>query len=54
MVDAWASRAEEGRGHAAKSVGEVLATDDPTESEWGNPIWRQMTARFGGGGNRGN
>ena len=32
-----APAAEEGRGHAAKRPGEVLATGDPGESEWGNP-----------------
>jgi hypothetical protein len=36
-VDALAMAAEEGRGHAAKRFGEVLATGDPEESEWGNP-----------------
>lgn len=41
-----AQAADEGRGHAAKCLGEVLATSDPRESEWGNPIWRQMTDRF--------
>ena len=55
MVDALAQTAEEGRGHAAKCLGEVLATYDPKESEWGNPTWRQVTDRFlDGGGNRGN
>ena len=54
MVDALALSADEGRGHAAKCLGEVLATSDPRESEWGNPIWRQMTDRVSGGGNRGN
>ena len=43
MVDALALSADEGRGHAAKSLGEVLATSDPRESEWGNPTWRQVT-----------
>ncbi len=37
MVDALAVAAEEGRGHAAKRPGEVLATSDPGVSEWGNP-----------------
>lgn len=36
-VDALALRAEEGRGIAAKSVGELRASLDPTISEWGNP-----------------
>lgn len=36
-VDALALRAEEGRGMAAKSVGESRAGSDPTISEWGNP-----------------
>ncbi len=36
-VDALAPAAEEGRGHAAKSPGDVLATGDPGVSEWGNP-----------------
>src|SRR4051812_40761035 len=36
-VDALASAAEEGRGHAAKRSGEALAAGDPEESEWGNP-----------------
>lgn len=38
-----APTAEEGRGHAAKCLGEELATGDPRESEWGNPTWRQVT-----------
>lgn len=46
MVDALAQTADEGRGHAAKCLGEVLATSDPRESEWSNPIWEQMTDRF--------
>ena len=36
-VDALAPAAEEGRGHAAKRLGEALAAGDPTVSEWGNP-----------------
>ncbi len=36
-VDAWALCADEGRGNAAKSVGEARAPGDPTMSEWGNP-----------------
>ena len=54
MVDALALTADEGRGHAAKCLGEMLAICDPRESEWGNPIWRQMTDPLEGGGNRGN
>ena len=54
MVDALALSADEGRGHAAKCLGEVLATSDPRESEWGNPTWRQVTDHECGGGNRGN
>ena len=46
MVDALALPADEGRGHAAKCLGEVLATSDPRESEWGNPTWRQVTDCF--------
>jgi len=37
-VDALAPAAEEGRSHAAKRSGEVLATGDPEVSEWGNPL----------------
>ena len=36
-VDALASAADEGRGHAAKCPGEALAACDPGISEWGNP-----------------
>jgi hypothetical protein len=36
-VDALAITADEGRGHAAKRPGEVLATGDPGDAEWGNP-----------------
>jgi len=36
-VDALASAADEGRGHAAKRPGEALAASDPGISEWGNP-----------------
>ncbi len=32
--------AEEGRGNAAKSLGESLAGSDPEISEWGNPTER--------------
>lgn len=35
--DASPLRADEGRGNAAKSVGEPRAGCDPTMSEWGNP-----------------
>ncbi len=37
-VDALAPAADEGRGHAAKSPGDELATGDPGVSEWGNPL----------------
>jgi len=37
-VDALASNGDEGRGVAAISFGEVLATFDPEISEWDNPI----------------
>ena len=37
-MDALASNGDEGRGVAAISFGEVLATFDPEISEWGNPI----------------
>ena len=40
MVDASASCAEEGRGNAAKSLGESRAGNDPKMSEWGNPTER--------------
>jgi hypothetical protein len=36
-VDALASAAEEGRGHATKRLGELRASCEPRESEWGNP-----------------
>ena len=36
-VDALASAAEEGRGHATKRLGELRASEEPRESEWGNP-----------------
>ena len=36
-MDALASAADEGRGHAAKRPGEALAAWDPGVSEWGNP-----------------
>jgi hypothetical protein len=38
MVDASALRADEGRGIAAISVGELRASVEPTISEWGNPL----------------
>ena len=37
-MDALASNGDEGRGVAAISFGEVLATFDPEISEWGNLI----------------
>ena len=49
-VDASALRAEEGRGYAAKSMGEVRATCDPMMSEWGNPTANAVTARAEGTG----
>jgi hypothetical protein len=36
-VDALASGAEEGRGQAAKRLGESRAGSEPRISEWGNP-----------------
>jgi hypothetical protein len=36
-VDALASGADEGRGQAAKGLGEPRAGNDPRMSEWGNP-----------------
>ena len=36
-MDALASAADEGRGHATKRLGELRASIDPRESEWGNP-----------------
>ncbi len=50
--DALALRADEGRGNAAKSVGEPRAGCDPTMSEWGNPSVLTDTAECGG--HRGN
>jgi hypothetical protein len=37
MVDASARGADEGRGQAAKRLGEPRAGSDPRVSEWGNP-----------------
>ena len=55
MVDALASAAEEGRGHAAKCPGEALAAGDPGVSEWGNPPRRTAGhLRVCAGGHRGN
>ena len=52
-VDALALSAEEGRGNAAKSLGESLAGSDPKISEWGNPAGRE--AGYGASrANRGN
>ena len=42
--DASALRADEGRGNAAKSVGEPRAGCEPTISEWGNPSVATDTA----------
>ena len=36
-MDALAHDSDEGRGVAAISFGEALATCDPKISEWGNP-----------------
>ena len=41
-----AMAAEEGRGHAAKCLGEALAAWDPRESEWGNPVGARPITRF--------
>ena len=38
MEDALTEEDDEGRGVAAISFGEVLATFDPEISEWENPI----------------
>ena len=48
-----AMAAEEGRGHAAKCLGEALAACDPRESEWGNPVGARPITRREPGGNRG-
>jgi len=48
-VDALASAADEGRGHAAKRSGEALAAGDPEESEWGNPPEQVSGTGFGRG-----
>jgi hypothetical protein len=52
-VDALALRADEGRGRAAKSVGEPRAGIDPTISEWGNPPPSGGTAALAAGGTGG-
>jgi hypothetical protein len=49
MVDASARRADEGRGNAAKSVGEPLTGNDPAISEWGNPTASAVTPVMGEG-----
>ena len=36
-VDALALKAEEGRGDRRNVPGELHASDEPGESEWGNP-----------------
>jgi len=36
-VDALACRAEEGRDHATIRLGELRVSNDPRDSEWGNP-----------------
>ena len=48
-----AMAAEEGRGHAAKCLGEALAACDPRESEWGNPVGARPITQGDLGGNRG-
>jgi len=37
VVDALACRADEGRGDAAKCLGERLPRDEPRVPEWSNP-----------------
>ena len=37
MGDAWASRADEGRGTRRNVSGELRTSDEPDDSEWGNP-----------------
>jgi hypothetical protein len=37
VVDALACRADEGRGDAAKRLGEWLPHDEPRVPEWSNP-----------------
>jgi hypothetical protein len=51
-VDALALRADEGRGIAAISVGELRASVEPTISEWGNPatVWSLPPERVEGTG----
>jgi len=53
-VDALASSADEGRGHAAKRPGEALAAWDPGVSEWGNPPGAWPGTALRRGGHRGN
>ena len=36
-MDALACRAEEGRDHATIRLGELRVSNDPRDSEWGNP-----------------
>ena len=36
-VDAWAGRADEGRGLAAKRLGERRPREEPRVPEWSNP-----------------
>ncbi len=56
--DAWACRADEGRGPAAKHLGERRSRDEPRVPEWSNPPWSSQGApprtHRGVGGNRGN
>jgi len=37
VVDAWARKADEGRGDRRNVPGELHPSDEPGESEWGNP-----------------
>ena len=36
-MDALACRADEGRDHATIRLGELRVSNDPRDSEWGNP-----------------
>ena len=44
-VDAWRPVAEEGRGERRNVGGELQASDEPSESEWGNPRTGDRTHR---------
>ena len=43
MVDALAPRAEEGRGDRRNVNGELHASFDPFDSEWGNPLRQYLS-----------